>query len=72
MNVLQRGYSYTLAADGRLLRSAADAAAGDRITTVLVDGKVISYVESPAGKRGTPKRRRPSGDADQKGLFDPG
>ena len=73
MNVLQRGYSYTLGADGHLLRTAADAAAGDRITTVLVDGKVISYVESPAGKAAKTRRRRAGGaEADQKGLFDTG
>lgn len=72
MNVLQRGYSYTLGADGHLLRTADDAAAGDRITTVLIDGKVVSYVESPTGKPTTTRRRRQKGaEGDQKGLFDP-
>ena len=69
-NVLRRGYSYTLAPGGTVLRSATDVNPGERITTVLADGKVVSRVEAtPAGTK--PKRpRRPSADdAGQLGLF---
>ncbi len=58
-NVLDRGYSYTLGPDGKVLRLAADTKAGDRITTVLADGRVGSVVESGADtKPDTPKPRR--------------
>ncbi len=43
--VLERGYSYTLAPDGRVLRHAADAHPGHRLTTYLADGAVKSIVE---------------------------
>ena len=43
--VLERGYSYTLTADGGVLKSASDARPGEKITTVLRDGKVVSTVE---------------------------
>ena len=46
LRVLQRGYSLTTRADGTVLRTAADVAAGDRITTRLRDGSVQSRVES--------------------------
>jgi exodeoxyribonuclease VII large subunit len=46
--VLQRGYSYTLGPDGHVLRSVAAVTAGDRIATVLADGKVHSTVEGEA------------------------
>ena len=58
-NVLDRGYSYTLGPDGKVLRLAADTKAGDRITTVLADGRVGSVVEPGADtKPDTPKPRR--------------
>jgi len=57
-NVLDRGYSYTLGPDGKVLRQTDDARAGDRITTVLADGKIASVVESGTGSPpGTPKPR---------------
>ena len=43
-NVLQRGYSYTLGPDGRVLRSANAVSPGQRITSVLADGRVSSDV----------------------------
>jgi exodeoxyribonuclease VII large subunit len=50
-NVLERGYSYTLDRHGKVLRHAAQAKAGDRITTVLADGKIASTVDGgPAAK----------------------
>jgi exodeoxyribonuclease VII large subunit len=53
-NVLQRGYSYTLGPDGRLLRSVHAVAPGDRIATVLSDGRVHSRVEGGAGAGAIP------------------
>jgi exodeoxyribonuclease VII large subunit len=42
--VLSRGFSITRKADGRILRSAGDVAAGDRIVTRLADGSLESDV----------------------------
>ncbi|MCC7146366.1 MAG: exodeoxyribonuclease VII large subunit [Phycisphaeraceae bacterium] len=56
MNVLRRGYSYTLDADGKLLRSAQCAKEGDGLTTVLADGKVASRVVNAEG--GDAERRK--------------
>ena len=64
-NVLKRGYSYTLDAAGNVVRRASDVEAGDRITTVLVDGRVRSRVE---GSRAAPKRSERPAD-EQPGLF---
>jgi exodeoxyribonuclease VII large subunit len=44
--VLTRGWSITRTADGRTLRSAADAAAGDELVTTLADGSVRSTVSA--------------------------
>lgn len=46
--VLARGYSYTLTASGRVVRSVADAPAGTELRTTLVDGVVRSRVEGGA------------------------
>ncbi len=48
---LRRGWSLTLDAQGRLVRSAADAAPGDRLVTRLHRGEIVSIVES-AGEAG--------------------
>jgi len=45
VRLLARGYSLTTTADGRLIRSAKDLAAGDRLTTRLRDGRIESIVE---------------------------
>lgn len=46
LSVLARGYSVTrLAKDGRVLRNAADAAAGEEIETLLAQGGLISVVK---------------------------
>lgn len=45
-NVMKRGWSITRTRDGRVLRSVADAEPGDRITTQVVDGSVVSTVDS--------------------------
>jgi exodeoxyribonuclease VII large subunit len=44
-NLLGKGYSITRTADGRLVRSAADVAAGEAIVTQVRDGIVTSIVE---------------------------
>ncbi|HUA99772.1 MAG TPA: exodeoxyribonuclease VII large subunit [Terracidiphilus sp.] len=44
--VLDRGYALVLAADGSVVRAAAQLAAGDRLTTRLADGWFGSRVES--------------------------
>ncbi|MCX5661350.1 MAG: exodeoxyribonuclease VII large subunit [Planctomycetota bacterium] len=49
MNVLSRGYSYTLGPDGRVLVDAQQVRAGDRLTSVLAKGKVVSRVEGEGG-----------------------
>jgi exonuclease VII large subunit len=54
-SVLRRGYSITTRKrDGRTLRSIAEARAGERLVTQLIDGKVESVVA----------------DANQPGLFE--
>jgi len=76
-NVLQRGYSYTLGADGHVLRSTKDAPAGAAITTVLVDGQVHSRVEGdapssispPHAPRRRKNQRRTSAKDDGPRLF---
>jgi len=74
-NVLDRGYSYTLGHDGKVIRQVRDARTGDRITTVLADGRVASVVESgPDPGSNTPKprpTRKRSGKQDTgPGLFE--
>jgi exodeoxyribonuclease VII large subunit len=58
-SVLERGYSYTLGPDGKLLRHMKDARAGDRITTVLADGRVGSVVEGEVTDPPPPPRPKP-------------
>jgi exodeoxyribonuclease VII large subunit len=49
--VLARGYSYTVTADGRLVRSVVDAPPGILLDTRLADGTVRSRVEDAAAPR---------------------
>ncbi len=42
---MARGWSITRSADGRVVRSAADVAKGDTITTLVADGAITSTVE---------------------------
>jgi exodeoxyribonuclease VII large subunit len=59
--VLDRGYALVLSADGVLLRSTAQIAAGDRVTTRLADGSFLSRVESTAtAAPQTPPQKKPS------------
>ena len=73
-NVLERGYTYTLGPDGKLLREAGKAKAGDRLTTVLADGRVRSVVETsdapaPPVKPEPYRRRKPPKTESGPGLF---
>ena len=43
--VLERGYSMTTDAQGRVLQSAGEVTQGDRLTTRLAKGSVVSVVE---------------------------
>ncbi len=52
--VLQRGYTYTLDADGQVIRQAADTTAGQVLTTVFADGRVHSRIEPHADGKPTP------------------
>lgn len=79
--VLERGYSYTLREDGRLVRSASDVRAGDRLRTRLAEGEVRSIVDGeghgPQGRRRAGRRdERPAEESaqnpEQMDLFDVG
>jgi exodeoxyribonuclease VII large subunit len=48
---LARGWSITRTADGAIVRSTADVAPGDRITTTVADGRVHSRVEDEQERR---------------------
>jgi exodeoxyribonuclease VII large subunit len=54
--VLARGFTITLGADGQALKRAADAGAGDTITTRFTDGRVDSVVAAAADARDTVKQ----------------
>ena len=70
--VLDRGYSYTLGADGKVLRSPSQVTQGETITTVLAEGKLKSKVEGSASSGpASPKPKKIKGDrAEGGGLFD--
>ena len=51
--VLERGYALVIDAAGGVVRSAAQVAAGDQVTTRLSDGAFISRVESAATTNAT-------------------
>jgi exodeoxyribonuclease VII large subunit len=56
--VLERGYALVLNADGALIRSTAQLAPGDAVTTRLADGSFTSRVESTApAKPASPVKR---------------
>ena len=77
LNVLKRGYTYTLTSDGKVLRAAVDAKLGDSLTTVLQDGRVVSRVQGNESEplsiaKPTPsvtRRKRVVKDDTQPGLF---
>ena len=55
--VLQRGYALVVDAQGFLVRSAANLAPGDRVTTRLSDGVFISHVESTEPGKTSPNKK---------------
>jgi exodeoxyribonuclease VII large subunit len=74
--LLQRGYSISLGADGKAIKSVSELAAGDRLTTVLQDGKVKSIVQpgdavgnSSGGKASSSGRKKGKTHSGQKALF---
>ncbi len=72
--LLARGFTWTLDAAGRHLRSAAGLGAGDRLRTVFADGEVTSTVNSAtaattARPRGKGARRGGEEDPGQQALF---
>jgi exodeoxyribonuclease VII large subunit len=58
--VLNRGYALVLSQSGSLIRSAAQVASGDRLTTRLADGTFASRVESTNLLGGTSLSDSPS------------
>jgi exodeoxyribonuclease VII large subunit len=72
-NVLERGYSYTLGPGGKVLRHADDTRAGERIITVLSDGRIASVVEAGTSGGGPPiltrRRAKPKKPDTGPGLF---
>lgn len=75
-SVLSRGYTYTLAPDGSVLRSAEAASAAGRLTTVFTDGRVDSNVQGSVPKqiestpKPKPRRRSRKKPPPGPGLFD--
>jgi exodeoxyribonuclease VII large subunit len=45
VNMLKRGWSITCGVDGKVVRTVADAAAGDSIVTRVADGEIVSHVQ---------------------------
>ena len=60
--VLQRGYALVLDAEGTVVRSAAQVAAGDKVVTRLSDGAFISRVEQSATQEAPPNKQRKKRD----------
>ena len=65
-NVLSRGFSVTRGHDGKILRSAAQASAGERLETELADGKIQSTVEGSDSKLASPAGAIPRHEKKQK------
>jgi len=55
--VLDRGYALVLTADGTIIRSTSQIAAGDQLTTRLADGSFLSRVESTLSLTSAPRTR---------------
>jgi len=49
-NVLSRGYSISMNAEGKVIKSVEDVKVGDKLITVLKEGKLVSLVEEKEGK----------------------
>lgn len=59
LRVLERGYSVTTTADGRLVRSGADAPPGTELITRAADGTIRSRVGSPGAETASRPPRKP-------------
>jgi exodeoxyribonuclease VII large subunit len=66
---LQRGYTLTLDANGRLLRSSADAPPGTKLVTQFRDGKIRSVAQgaTPAAESKAERKRRSTKDTPKDG-----
>ncbi|MHB1986892.1 MAG: exodeoxyribonuclease VII large subunit [Acidimicrobiales bacterium] len=64
---LERGWSLTRAADGSVVRSVADVTAGDELTTVVVDGPIVSVAQSTGRDATVSLRGRHVEDEEQHG-----
>ena len=60
LRVLERGYSVTTTADGRLVRRTTDAPPGTTLVTRVADGAIRSRVEEGAAERSTDPERKSS------------
>jgi exodeoxyribonuclease VII large subunit len=56
--VLDRGYALVLTAQGSLVRSTAQVASGDKVTTRLSDGAFTSRVESTTPNQPSPRKKK--------------
>lgn len=70
-SVLRRGFSYTMLADGRILRSIGDVGPGDPLATHVADGFVRSTVAGAAKRGGGRSRSSAGGAPEQLDLFKP-
>jgi exodeoxyribonuclease VII large subunit len=59
-HTLQRGYTLTTDAEGRVLRSVKDAPSGSTLVTKLRDGKITSVVEESGGVQRTGRKKKSS------------
>ncbi len=63
LRVLDRGFSVTMSADGRVVRTAGQVRPGERLTTRLADGQVESVVDgggaAPAARAMPPRAEKP-------------
>ncbi len=64
-SVLARGYSMTIDANGSVVRSAGNVAAGDRLLTQFVDGQVRSTVDGAKPKTKPKTKRKPAAKPDE-------
>jgi exodeoxyribonuclease VII large subunit len=69
--LLRRGYTITLGPGGQTISSVAGLAAGDRLTTVLADGRLQSIIQ-PGDEAGLPGNRKAQKRGGKKGKTDAG
>ncbi|MGF1544070.1 MAG: exodeoxyribonuclease VII large subunit, partial [Parvularculaceae bacterium] len=72
-SALERGFAFVRGPDGRLIRRAADASAGDAVTLVFADGERGAVVgDAPRGTHGPGRAapRKAKGKPSQGSLFE--